>query len=121
MAVLKPYQLIIKNSYKKYLIMFIVIYFVLICLYLIAQENILNHDSLHILQNIENINSNFNLNNAAMIQQVGSFNEANINQAGNSGILPNVAEINQQGYNNFASSNQNGKFQPNSDRAVWFG
>ncbi len=73
-----------------------------------AQENINSIDSLNIHQNIENINSNFNLNNAAMIQQVGSFNEANINQAGNSGILPNVAEINQQGYNNFASSNQNG-------------
>jgi minor curlin subunit len=43
-----------------------------------------------------------------MMQQVGNYNEANIDQAGNSGIFPNVAEINQMGDNNFASSSQNG-------------
>ncbi len=78
------------------------------CYNLIAQENISGSDSLNVHQNIENINSNLNLNNAAMIQQVGNYNEANINQAGNSGIFPNMAEINQQGVGNIASSSQNG-------------
>ena len=75
---------------------------------LYAQDHLTQNDSINIYQNIESINTNLNLNNAAMIQQVGSYNEANINQAGNSGIFPNVTEINQQGFNNFASSNQMG-------------
>lgn len=60
------------------------------------------------MRNIEFQFEQLNYFSAARIQQVGNYNEANINQAGNSGILPNVAEINQQGYGNFASSSQNG-------------
>ncbi len=75
---------------------------------LYSQEVFIQSDSVNNLHNTENIHSNLNLNNAAMIQQVGNYNEAIINQSNNSGTLPNTAEINQMGDNNFASSGQNG-------------
>ncbi|HEY6906574.1 MAG TPA: hypothetical protein VI230_03860 [Ignavibacteriaceae bacterium] len=73
-----------------------------------AQEEIIGADSMKTLTNIENIRSDINLNNSAMIQQTGNYNEANISQTGNSGIFPNAAEIYQEGDFNFASSSQNG-------------
>lgn len=73
-----------------------------------AQINIGVPDSLNTLQNTERVHSNMNLNNSAMIQQVGNFNEAIINQSNNNGFIPNIAEINQIGNNNFALSGQNG-------------
>ena len=65
----------------------IIIYLIVLlnsyCLFIFAQERVIVNDSLKIFSNNVSINSNLNLNNAAMIQQVGNYNEANINQAGN--------------------------------------
>jgi hypothetical protein len=86
----------------------LILIYISLSFYGYSQEFLLHPDSLKTFQNTEEIQSNPSLNNIAFIQQVGNFNEAIINQSENSGLLPNAAEVNQQGYNNIASSSQNG-------------